>query len=232
MILCCFFHPIAINFLVAQLSSTQSDLQEAYRRAEKLEKDVRHHRTMSQNFQKKSDIDRTRVHQFESRLKRETEANASMKQLILRLKKEVQRVMKLHRKAEAELERTCAEEELLKQSVLDEQKTAQVLAQKLQLSAKEVHRLLNENEDLLDRAETKKEPGFDSVPSLLQMDGLAGEISSLPLRPEELAAAPIARWRLCHAVDACPRPHWHAGDPRRPSPLRATARLPRHPDLG
>ena len=177
------------NALVAQLSSTQSDLQEAYRRAEKLEKDVRHHRTMSQNFQKKSDIDRTRVHQFESRLKRETEANASMKQLILRLKKEVQRVMKLHRKAEAELERTCAEEELLKQSVLDEQKTAQVLAQKLQLSAKEVHRLLNENEDLLDRAETKKEPGFDSVPSLLQMDGLAGEISSLPLRPEELAAA-------------------------------------------
>ena len=136
------------NAVVTQLSSTQADLQDAYRRAEKLEKDVRHHRTMSQNCQKKSDIDRTRVHQFESRLKRETEANDSMKQVIERLKKDAQRLMKLHRKAEEELKRMSDGEKLLKQSLFDEQKTAQVLAKKLQLSAKEVHRLLNENEKL------------------------------------------------------------------------------------
>eukprot|EP00505_MAST-04D_sp_SCG-Rhode-Island_P002049 Stramenopile-MAST_4_protein_2049 len=171
--------------VVAELSSTQGDLQEAYRRTEHLEKEVKRHRINAQNSQRKSEIDRKRVHQFEKRLKQETQVNETLKKTVDTLRGEAKRLLAFRKQAENEMERSSAHEETFLQSMANEQRTSAVLAQKLHLASKEVHRLLDENEHL--RKTQNGGAATDSDPQ----DPLAATAAARPVDASGVGSAPL-----------------------------------------
>jgi len=171
--------------VVAELSSTQGDLQEAYRRTEHLEKEVKRHRVNAQNSQRKSDIDRKRVHQFEKRLKQETQVNETLKKTVDTLRGEAKRLLAFRKQAEDEMARSSAHEETFLQSMADEQRTSAVLAQKLHLASKEVHRLLDENEHL------RKTQNGGAATDSDRLDPLAATAAAQPIDASGVGSAPL-----------------------------------------
>ena len=131
-----------------QVSSLQLDLQDAYKRIEKLEKDVKRYRNAALRSQQKSETDRLRVRQYEQRLKQEHENVLAERKSSDHLEYELKQMSSLYNRAVNDLEETKIYEQSLKQTILEERRTSHALAQKLQLSAQEIHHLLDENERL------------------------------------------------------------------------------------
>ena len=130
-----------------QIALLQSDLKDAYARIEKLEAEVKRHRNIALQSKHKSETDRLRVRQYEQRLKHERENVSIGKKAAENLASELKQLSSMYNRATGELKELQIHEESLQQEI-DKKDVSHVLAQKLQLSAQETHRLLDENERL------------------------------------------------------------------------------------
>ena len=109
---------------------------------------MKRHRNIALQSKHKSETDRLRVRQYEQRLKHERENVSIGKKAAENLASELKQLSSMYNRATGELKELQIHEESLQQEIDKERHVSHVLAQKLQLSAQETHRLLDENERL------------------------------------------------------------------------------------
>ena len=131
-----------------QIALLQSDLKDAYARIERMEAETKRHRNIALQSKHKSETDRLRVRQYEQRLKHERENVSIGKKAAESLASELKQLSSMYNKVYKELKELQIHEDSLRQEIDKERHVSHVLAQKLQLSAQETHRLLDENERL------------------------------------------------------------------------------------